>query len=81
MDFLRAEDLEEFVDGATEDPSTDKKGKTAAGSVPVDAVSKDKKAEIKEYQKKGSACNVGVLKSLDGYHKKSVQSLDIPKEV
>lgn len=80
MDFLRAEDLEEFVDGSTEDPSTDKKGKTAAGSVPVDAVSKDKRAEIKEYQKKGSACNV-VLKILHGYHKKSVQSPDIPKEV
>jgi hypothetical protein len=64
-----------------ENPSTDKKGKTVAGSVQVKAVSKDKKAEIKEYQKKESTCNVAVLNSLDGYHKKSVQSLDTPKEV
>jgi hypothetical protein len=81
MNFLRAEDLEDFIDGSAEDPSIDKNGKTAAGSVQVEAVTKEKKAEVKEYGKKGSICNVAVLNSLDEYHKKSVQSLDTPKEV
>jgi hypothetical protein len=69
MNFLRAEDLEDFIDGSAEDPSIDKNGKTAAGSVQVEAVTKEKKAEVKEYGKKGSICNVAVLNSLDEYHK------------
>jgi hypothetical protein len=32
MNFLRAEDLEDFLNGAAEHPLIDKKGKTAAGS-------------------------------------------------
>jgi hypothetical protein len=80
MNFLRAEDLKDFIDGSAEDPSIDK-GKTVAGSIQVKAVSKDKKAEMKEYRKKESTCNVVVLNSLDEYHKKSVQSLDTPKEI
>ena len=81
MNFLRAVDLEDFIDGSAEDLSIDKKGKTAGGSEQVEAVTKEKKAEIKEYRKKESICNVAVLNSLDEYHKKSVQSLDTPKEV
>ena len=81
MNFLRAEDLKDFIDGSAGDPSINKKGETAAGSVQVEAVTKEKKAEIKEYRKKESICNVAVLNSLDEYHKKSVQSLDTPKEV
>ena len=80
-EFLRAEDLEEFIDGSTEDPSIDYKGKTAAGSEQVEAVTKDKKTQVKEYRKKESICNVAVLNSLDEYRKKSIQSLDTPKEV
>jgi hypothetical protein len=48
MNFLMAEDLEDFIDGPVEDPSIDKKGKTAAESVQVEAISKEKKAEIRE---------------------------------
>jgi hypothetical protein len=81
INFLRAEDLEDFIDGSAEDPSIDKKEETAAESVQAEAVSKDKRTEIKEYRKKESTCNVAVLNSLDEYHKKSVQSLDTPKEV
>jgi hypothetical protein len=81
MNFLRAEDLVDFIDGSAEDPSNDEKEKTAAGSTQVEAVTKEKKAEIKEYRKKESTCNVAVLNSLDEYHKKSVQSLNSPKEV
>jgi hypothetical protein len=65
MNFLRAEDLEDFIDGLAEDPSIDKKGKTVAGIVQVEAVAKEKKAEIKEYRKNESICNVAVLNSLD----------------
>ena len=65
----------------SEDPSIDKNGKTVAGIVQVEAVAKEKKAEIKEYRKNESICNVAVLNSLDEYHKKSVQSFNTPKEV
>jgi len=81
MNFLRAEDLEDFIDGSAEDPSIDEKGKTVAGIVQVEAVTTEKKTKIKEYRKNESICNVAVLNSLDEYHKKSVQSLDTPKEV
>jgi hypothetical protein len=33
MNFLRAEDLEDFIDGSAEDPSINKKGKTVAGII------------------------------------------------
>ena len=35
--FLRAEDLEDFVNGSAEDPLIDKKGKIAAGSIQAEA--------------------------------------------
>ncbi|MCJ1360264.1 MAG: hypothetical protein MMC33_010267 [Icmadophila ericetorum] len=57
LNFLRAEDLEEFIDGSAEDPSIDYKGKTAAGSEQVEAVTKNKKTQVKEYRKKESICN------------------------
>ena len=72
MNFLRAEDLEDFIDRSAEDLSIDKKGKTVAGIAQVEAVTKEKKAEIKEYRKNESICNIAVLNSLDEYHKKSV---------
>jgi hypothetical protein len=81
MNFSRPEILEDFIDRSAEGPSTDKRGKTAAGSEQVEVVIKEKKAEIKEYRKEKSTCNVAMLNSLDEYHNKSVQSLDTLKQV
>jgi hypothetical protein len=49
INFLRAKDLEDFIDRSAEDLSIDKKEKIAVESVQAEAVSKDKRTEIKEY--------------------------------
>jgi hypothetical protein len=49
INFLRAKDLEDFIDRSAEDLSIDKKEKTVAEGVQAKAVSKDKRTEIKEY--------------------------------
>ena len=72
INFLRVKDLEDFINRSVEDLLINKKRKTAARSIQVEAITKEKKAEIKEYRKNKSICNVVVLNSLDEYYKKLI---------